>query len=185
MNDFGTKWMLKKMGEHDERRSRGNGRRRTRDMNDYEDYEDYDDYDDYYDELDSRRGMRGSRSDRRDFAEDFHKAMRLTKADGNRWLHEMHNTDGTTGPHYSMQEVMQAAEKLGVKFNEFSEREFYIATNMWYSDYGHITKRIVGDNKEKELLVNADYARAFFDDPDGVDAPEKLAVVFHCMRAER
>jgi hypothetical protein len=176
MNDFGTKWMLSKM---DERQRRNSGMSDNRPM----DERDMNDMGDYYDSLDSRRGVRGSgRRDMRDFAEDLHRAMKLTKTEGNKWLHEMQNTYGTTGPHYSMQEVMQAAEKLGIKFNEFSEREFYIATNMWYSDFGHVTKRVVGDNPEKESLVNADYTRAFFDDPDGADAGEKLAVVYHCMR---
>lgn len=173
MNDFGTQWMLTKMDERRRRMSRDSADRNSRQHHSEEDY---------YDGLDSRRSSRDMGEPQMDYLGDMRKTMHLTKSDGNKWLHEMENTDGTKGPHYTMQEVMQAAEKLGIKFNDFNEREFYIAVNMWYSDYGHITKRIVGDNKEKELLINADYAKAFFEDPDGVEAPEKLAVVYYCMR---
>lgn len=191
MNDYGKRWLIEQMGHdhRDSRRTRGNGRRDRRDKpesnyEDYDDYEDYADYEDYGDYADSRRGS--SRRDMRDY-EDYHDMpeMKLKKSEGNRWLHEMENTDGTKGPHYTMQEVMHAAEKLGIRFNEFSEREFFIAVNMWYSDYGHVTKRLVGDNKDKELMANADYAKAFLDDPDGAEGSEKLAITYHCMRGKK
>ena len=54
---------------------------------------------------------------------------------------------------------------------------------MMYSDYGHIIKRLVPD-KEKELLVCADFARAFLDDPDGPEPSEKLAIYYHCIASE-
>lgn len=183
MTDKGRKYIIELLQEHDERQRRVRDKSRGRNE-DFEDFEDYEDEADYYDEMDHRRGVKGTgRGRRRDMREDMHdKPMKLSKSEGNRWLHEMENTDGTEGPHYSMQEVMHAAEKLGIRFNEFTEREFFIVVNMWYSDYGHVTKRIVGDNKEKELMVNADYARAYLDDPDGVDAGEKLAVTYHCLR---
>lgn len=188
MNDYGKRWLIEQMGHdnRDSRRTRGNGRRDRRDRpendyEDYDDYEDYADYEDYGDYADSRRGS--GRRDMRDYND--MPEMKLKKSEGNRWLHEMENTDGTKGPHYTMQEVMHAAEKLGIRFNEFSEREFFIAVNMWYSDYGHITKRLVGDNKDKELMANADYAKAFLDDPDGAEGSEKLAVTYHCMRGKK
>lgn len=189
MTDKGKKYIIELLQEHDERQRRMRDRARNRD--DFNDYDDFEDEADYYDELDGRRGSRGGnrsrrRSDMRSDMEDFHydKPMKLTKSEGNRWLHEMENTDGTQGPHYSMQEVMHVAEKLGIRFNEFSEREFFITVNMWYSDFGHVTKRVVGDNKEKELMVNADYAKAYLEDPDGADGSKKLAVTFHCMRGD-
>lgn len=179
MNDYGRRYMIEQMNRRDERRSgRNMDRRDTRDFED-----DFEDGMDYYDEMDSRRGVRGSgrsRMDRRDNA-DFHmQKMKLTKADLNHWKHNMQNTDGTQGAHYDMQQVMQAAEKLGVKFRDYDEREFCVAVNMIYSDYGHIIKRLVQD-KDKELLVCADFAKAYFDDPDGPEPSEKLAIHYHCM----
>jgi hypothetical protein len=194
MNDYGRRYLIEQMNRHDERRG-GRGRRRRDMEDDYEDYEDCDDYaeDDYYDQMDSRRGVRGSGRgrgrgrDRRDMEDmrDYHEQdmpkMKLTKVDMNHWKHSMHNTDGTTGEHYDMQQIMHAADKLGVKFRDFDEKDFCIAVNMMYSDYGHIIKRLAAGDKDKELLICADFAKAYLDDPDGVDAKEKLAVQYHCM----
>jgi hypothetical protein len=173
--------MIEQMNKRDERKT---NRRYVDNRNDSRDYEDNSDEMDYYDEMDSRRGVKGSgrsnRTNRRDY-EDWHmQKLKLTKADLNHWKHSMQNTDGTQGEHYDMQQVIQAAEKLGVRFREYDEREFCVAVNMIYSDYGHIIKRLVQD-KDKELLVCADFAKAFFDDPDGPEPSEKLAIVYHCM----
>jgi hypothetical protein len=181
MTDSGKRWLIEQRGNDHRRGDYSNG--------------------DYYDELDERRGVRGSgrgdrangndmaRGDRtstghRDFEDmaDYHmkKAMKLTKSDINKWKHNMENSDGSKGEHYDMDAVIGAAEKLGVRFNHFDEREFCIAVNMIYSDYGHIIKRLVQD-KEKELLVCADFAKAFLDDPDGPEPSEKLAIYYHCI----
>lgn len=181
MNDYGRRWMLEQMGSRDNRR--GDMRAdRERDNRDYEnDYEP-----DYYDRLDERRGGRRRNRRRRDYEDyedmsDYHsnKSLRLSKADMHRWKHEMENTDGTKGEHFDMQQVMTAAEKLGIKFDEYTEKEFCLAMNMIYSDYGHIIKKLVGH--EKEAVVCADFAKAYFDDPDGPEPEEKLAVHYHCM----
>ena len=177
MNDYGKRWLIEQRGYDDVRHS---PRRKHRDDRYDDDY----DMNDYYDEADVKRGkdMRDMRDSR-----DYHDVpeMRLKKSEANRWLHEMENTDGTKGPHYTMPEVMHVADKLGIKFSDFSEREFYIAVNMWYSDYGHIVKKLVGDNREKELMVNADFAKAYLEDPDGADASEKLAITYHCLRDDK
>ena len=165
MNDYGRRYLIEHI------RGRDHMRNSNRDMeNDLEDdfEDDFEDERDYYDELDSRRGVKGSgrgrrrgrRRDMRDM-EDFHHKMelKLTKSELNKWKHSMQNTDGTQGEHFDMQQVMHAAEKLGVKFRDYDEREFCVAVNMFYSDYGHIIKRLVQD-KDKELLVCADFAKA-------------------------
>lgn len=200
MNDYGRRYLIERIGKRDERRGDRRDNRDNRDYEDYEDYEDERDYEDggdYYDQLDERRGVRGSgrgrgrgrgggRRRRRDYEDggdmaDYHmeKPMRLTKAEKNRWKREIENTDGTRGEHFDMQQVMTAAEKLGVKFNEYSEKDFCLVTNLMYSDYGHIIKKLAGP--DKELLICADMAKAYFDDPDGLEPEEKLAVHYHCM----
>lgn len=165
-----------------------NGNRDSRKMT-YEDdgrrvdFEDREDERDYYDRLDERRGVKGSGKrmrDRRDFAEDFHHMpLKLTKSAMYEWKNNMRNTDGTKGEHFKPEEIEEAAEKLKVNFKDFSEKEFCIAVNMIYSDFGHIIKRLVGP--EKELIVCADFAKAYLDDPDGLDPSEKLAVQYYCM----
>jgi hypothetical protein len=191
MNDYGRRYMIEQMNRRDSRM------RDRRDMrnSDYMDEADYEDSRDYYDEMDERRGVKGSgrgryrkdKGDSRDYGdyEDYRdsrrgRGMTLTKADLNHWKHNMENTDGTRGEHYDMQQVMHAAEKLGVRFKEYDEKEFCVAVNMIYSDYGHIIKRLVTD-KDKELMVCADFAKAYFDDPDGPEPSEKLAIHYHCM----
>ena len=179
MNDYNKRYLIERLG-NDHRRGGG------RDNADYED--------DYEDE---RRGVKGSgrrrrrgrdRNDNEDMYDerdnyderdrpDYHR-IKLTKSQKNRWKREMENTDGTVGEHFDMQQVIAAAEKLGVRFNEYSEKDFCLVTNMIYSDYGHIIKKFVGP--EKELIVCADFAKAYFDDPDGVDPEEKLAINY-CM----
>lgn len=193
MNDYGKRWLLEQM---DQRANRRGGMRDNRDYEDgYEDgLQDANRGGDYYDQLDERRGVKGTgrgRSRRggrrrRDYEDgedmaDYHmeKHLRLTKADMHHWKREMENTDGTKGEHFDMQQVMMAAEKLGVKFDEYSEKEFCLAMNMIYSDYGHIIKKLVGP--DKEAVVCADFAKAYFDDPDGPEPEEKLAIHYHCM----
>lgn len=187
MNDFTRKYVMDRMmnGNRDNRDSRkmtyeDDGRR--------SDFEDREDERDYYDMLDERRGVKGSgrgrrgnrRGDRRDFAEDFHDMpLKLTKSAMYEWKNNMRNTDGTKGEHFKLDEIEEAAEKLKINFKDYSEKEFCLAVNMIYSDFGHIIKRLVGP--DKELIVCADFAKAYLDDPDGLDPSEKLAVQYYCM----
>lgn len=104
---------------------------------------------------------------------------RLSKHDMKRWKQMLKNVDGTQGPHYDMVQVMQAADKLGIRFDEYDEGEFCLAVNMMYADYGQVIKKHFGG--DKELMCCAELAKAFFDDPDGPNPSEKLALYFHCI----
>ena len=131
---------------------------------------------------DSRKEVPYDYEDYRDYEErDYHqyKHIRLTKSDIQRWKQMMHNVDGSHGEHYDMQQAMHAAEKLGIRFNAYDEKEFCLALNMMYSDYGHVIRKYCPP--EKELMVCAELAKAFFDDPDGPEPSEKLALYFHCI----
>ena len=130
---------------------------------DYEDYENYEDYRDYED------------------GEDFHyyKHLRLTKADLAKWEKMLHNADGTHGPHYSNEQATMIAEKIGIRFDAYTEREFYICLNMMYADYAVIVSKHMPPEKVLQFL--AEMAKAFFDDPDGPEPSEKLALYFHCV----
>ena len=141
------------------RRDREDGRRR-RDRRDYEDdYEyDYEDGADYH----------GERSE-----------LRLTKRDLADWKHMLENADGTEGPHYDMQQIMSVANKMGVKFDEFTEAEFCMAVNMMYSDYCRTAKKYVAP--EKMLEYCADLALDFLCDQDGPEAGDKIMLYYHCI----
>jgi hypothetical protein len=156
----------------DERRGRDN--RDNRDSRDYENGHDYED----------ERRMRDSRDyeDGRDYEDsrDYNKSrMRIRKSDMKHWKHNMENADGTRGEHYDMEQIMHAAEKVGVKFNDFSEKEFCLAVNMIYSDYCKVLKKHI--LPEKELTVCAELAKAFLDDADGPEPSEKLALYYYCI----
>lgn len=148
----------------DNRRGRDN-----RDMRDYEDSRDYED---------NRRSR-----DRRDYEDErdygHRPRMKIRKYDMKQWKHNMENADGTKGEHYDMEQIMHIAEKIGVKFNEFSEKEFCLAVNMMYSDYCKVLKKYV--SPEKELAMCADLAKAFLDDADGPEPSEKLALYYYCI----
>lgn len=127
---------------------------------------------------------RGDRMDNADYAygggqRDQHKFKmpKLTKAEKHQWEQSMHNTDGTHGPHYDMAQVVQAAEKVGIRFNEFDEKDLALIMNMFYSDYGQVFRKYGVDKPE----FYADIAKAYFDDPDGPDPDDKLSRQYHCM----
>ena len=140
----------------------------------------------------SDRADNANYGDGNDFNEDFNDdfndygdyhhmkpEMRLRKADMLEWKRDMENTDGTHGGHFSMDEIMRAAKKLNVRFDTFTEKEFCLAVNMIYSDFGHCIRRIGG--QENELYNCADFALAFLDDPDGPEGFEKLALYYYCI----
>lgn len=155
---------------------------------------------DYNYPMDMRQGVKGTgpygiggsmhygrdRADMGDYNQyggqgDHHKFKmpKLTKAEKHQWEQMMHNVDGTHGPHYDMQQVIQAADKLGIRFHHFDEKDLALVMNMFYSDYCHVIKKYIAP--EKELMFYADIGKAYFDDPDGPDPDDKLSRQYHCM----
>lgn len=147
-----------------------------RDGNDYRDYRDYRSSKDYRDSAyEDSRDMRDYRG--RD-SRDYHR-MKLSKTDIHHWKQMMENEDGSRGPHYDMQQIIEAAGKASIRFDEFDEKEFCIAVNMMYSDYCKVAKQYVAPDKELHFFV--DLAKAFLEDEDGPESSEKLALYFHCI----
>lgn len=126
---------------------------------DYRDYADYNDYNDYA---------------YNDYGEP---KMHLTKRDISDWRQKMHNADGTKGAHFDTNRVMQAAERMGIHFNNFSEKEFAITMNMLYSDYCEALRPIIPPDKED--VAYAKMAKAFLEDDDAPEASEKLALYYY------
>jgi hypothetical protein len=91
----------------------------------------------------------------------------------------MKNADGSKGGHYEMQQVVQAAERMGVKFKDFDEKELCITTNMFYSDYCTVLAKYIPH--EKMLTVCVELAKAFLEDEDAPVGSEKLALYYHCI----
>lgn len=158
----------------DERDYRRSGDSRdNRDSRDYEDGRDYRDYS----SGDSRKMMYYNDNER-----DFHDEppLYLTKADMHKWDRMLENFDGSKGCHYEMHDIIPYAEKLGIRFKNFSEKEFCMTVNMMYADYGKTVKKHAKSSDE-ELSMCIELARDFLEDPDGPEPSEKLALYFHCI----
>ena len=124
---------------------------------------------DYEDERDYRKSHNSTRDN----------PLELSKSDIQAWKHAMKNADGSKGGHYDMQQVVQTAERLNVKFKDFDEKELCITTNMFYSDYCTVLAKYVPH--EKMLTVCVELAKAFLEDEDAPVGSEKLALYYHCI----
>lgn len=82
------------------------------------------------------------------------------------WMARLRNTDGSTGPHWTMEQTTQVMRQKGV---ECDPLEFWAAMNMMYSDYLPVAKKANANNID--FYVNL--AKAFLDDKDA--AKGKLA----------
>lgn len=155
----------------DTRRGRG-GRGRRGSRRDYEDRDMRDYEDDPYE--DGRRGR--DYEDSRDYREE---PLYLSKTDIHKWKKTLKNYDGSMGEHYALDQILPVAHKMGVTFDDYDEKEFCIAVNMMYADYGGVLKKYI--SPDKELHVCVELAKAFLEDVDGPEPSEKLALYFHCI----
>lgn len=87
--------------------------------------------------------------------------------------------DGTRGPHFNMEQVMEAAKAVGIRFEDFDERELCMTVNMLYSDYCEVNKPYVSPERECHYYV--ELAKAFLEDDDGPEPSEKLALYYYCI----
>lgn len=166
MNRIVWDYLDKRMSEDGRRRrNRRTGRYMSDRASTRRDYEDERDYRDYEDE--------------RDYDDMGHDRIELTKSDMHEWKRKMMNADGSKGAHYDMQQIMQLAEKIGVRFRDFNEKEFCLTVNMMYSDYCEVVGRYIPH--EKALHFYAEMAKAFLEDEDAPEGSIKLALYYHCI----
>lgn len=91
----------------------------------------------------------------------------------NAWMLEcatkgMVNEDGTTGPHWTVEQTNNVARQNGITFDRFNEYDWNYVMNMIYSDYyGAVSN---------DLSVYVRLARKFLDDKD---APEGKALHYY------
>lgn len=95
----------------------------------------------------------------------------LTKEMAMEWAKHMQNEDGTTGPHWSMDQIKQVMAQKGI---EEDPLKFYLAMNATYSDLCKVFKKYGIGNKIDTYI---DFAKAFWlNDVDAV--PNKLAAYY-------
>ena len=83
------------------------------------------------------------------------------------WTKHMQNEDGTSGPHWSVEQAKQIMAQRNLSLNP---AEFYAALNMIYSDFSPVAKKH-GLGGSMDFYV--DMAKAFLSDKDA--APNKLS----------
>ena len=199
MNDMAKRILADRMkrgdrrgGDYEERRSRDHGVHES-------DYgEDYRGHTEYRGEVehDGRRGgyntgrdhgedyrgdMRGDyRGDMRgDYRRDYGEEVKLSRSDMKRWKKMLKNGDGTTGEHFTADQMREVSHQIGARYDEYDEMELCMTANMLYSDLCEALRPLVP--KEKEAMVYAKMAKAWLEDDDGPEGSEKLALYFYCI----
>ena len=84
----------------------------------------------------------------------------------NEWMlkhatEHMQNEDGTTGPHWTLEQTTQVAKANGIMFLKFNEYDWNYVMNMIYSDfYGSVPN---------DVSVYVKMAKKFIEDKDAIE----------------
>lgn len=91
----------------------------------------------------------------------------LDKETAEKWAQHMQNEDGTTGPHWTLEQTKQVQSQKGI---DCEPLEFWLALNATYSDLSKVFKK----HGIANIDAYVDFAKAFWlDDKDA--QPDKLA----------
>lgn len=88
------------------------------------------------------------------------------------WTKGMKNEDGTLGPHWSLAETKEVAEKH--KMTKYDEYAWYVTMNMMYSDYYKVIEKMNADPVSFACYMSD----AFLGDVDSVPANKKVKEYF-------
>ena len=89
-----------------------------------------------------------------------------------KWTKGMKNEDGTLGPHWSLAETKEVAEKH--KMTKYDEYAWYVTMNMMYSDYYKVIEKMNADPVSFACYMSD----AFLGDADSVPANKKVKEYF-------
>ena len=92
------------------------------------------------------------------------------------WAEHMQNADGSTGPHWTMEQTSAVADASGAG-HDIPHWVFGVTMNMMYSDYYEVARKF-GVNVPE---FYAELARAFLMDKDGPGPEEKLCAYYRCI----
>lgn len=99
-------------------------------------------------------------------------ASTFTEADAKRWTEHMENSDGSKGPHWTLEQTTAVANSIGVHVDPWI---WFAALNMEYSDNFDVAQKYGLDRPE----YYADLAKAFLFDEDGGGPETKIAGYYH------
>jgi len=88
------------------------------------------------------------------------------------WTKKMKNADGSSGPHWQMEQVKPFMAQAGFSGNPL---EFWAVMNALYSDYCAVAKKFGVDRPEYYAAL----AKAWLEDEDAV--PDKAAAYYECI----
>lgn len=96
--------------------------------------------------------------------------MELDEETAHKWMEHLQNEDGTTGPHWTMQQTTQVMKQKGIDCDPL---EFWVAMNAMYSDYFGVAKKMNVNNVDFYVYM----AKAFILDKDS--QPDRLARYYY------
>ena len=104
----------------------------------------------------------------------------FTEDDAKAWTAKMENEDGTTGPHWTMEQTTAVAESMGIQAPVVPRWAWGVTMNMMYSDYYPVAVEF-GLNRPE---FYAALAKAFLLDKDGPGPEQKLMAYYeHIARS--
>lgn len=99
-------------------------------------------------------------------------AQHFEREEAMQWADRMQNADGSTGPHWPMEQTTAVMVSKGYHYDP---AVWYAAMNMVYSDYFSVAKK----HGVNTVEFYADMAEAFLDDKDAGDPEEKISAYYH------
>lgn len=97
---------------------------------------------------------------------------RLTPKELRTWERKLENDDGTRGAKFTEEQVMQVAQGMGIKFDEFSPELLTTLTNVMYSDYSRA-------ENTNDIAQYVRLAKSFLCDDDFDGTPEEKAYLYY------
>lgn len=97
-------------------------------------------------------------------------AQHFEREEAMQWADRMQNADGSTGPHWTMEQTTAIADSMGIPEHEIPHWAWGVTMNMVYSDYYPVAVEF-GLNRPE---FYAALAKAFLLDKDGPGPERKL-----------
>ena len=110
------------------------------------------------------------RLEKLDCREDQPEAAEFDRETAMQWAERMKNADGSTGPHWTMEQTTAIADSMGIPEHEIPRWAWGVTMNMMYSDYYPVAVEF-GLNRPE---FYAALAKAFLLDKDGPGPERKL-----------
>lgn len=108
--------------------------------------------------------------------DDMKRKDKLSDKEIKEWMENLESNSGERGPMWTKEEIESIAKKDGIKFDKFSEEEFYAIVNSMYADYCEVGEKFGVDKPSFYVAL----AKCFMDDPDAIGGggSEKLAAYY-------